>query len=339
MKRLSYYVLTGLLILSSLTGCNALGFIAPSPTPIPTATVIPTPVPTATPDIGRVSLIAPPEILPEEVNAVLSAIQPAVSAAGMITETLGQVPAGSLGPNRVAAIFLSMPANLVDILTANPQTQVIVVSNDDLQTGPNLTVLRVHKEYQAFIAGFASVLAAPNWRAAGLIPDDGGETNLMANAFMSGGRYFCGRCGTSTPPYAPYPLTESASSTASPAEWQTAVTNILPAGLESLYFSKESQSPELIQSLASQNLFFLGTSYPGDAVKDRWVATISMDISGTLAKVMPDILSGKGGQIIPVGVKLSDINEAYLTIGKQRLIAETNEKLMKGWVNPFTIIN
>ncbi len=75
--------------------------------------------------------------------AVVDAIQPAVSSAGYIIETIGQVPTGSLGPNRVAAIFLSVPANLVDILNANPQTQMIVVSGIDLQTGPTLTVLRV----------------------------------------------------------------------------------------------------------------------------------------------------------------------------------------------------
>lgn len=327
-----------LLFLSLFTGCSGLGGKV-DPTPTVTATVIPTQIPTATPEVGRVVLIAPPEILPEEVRAVTDAIQPAVSEAGLIIETLGQAPTGSLGPNRVAIIFLSMPANLVEILSANPQTQVIVVSSADLQTGPNLTVLRVHPEFQTFLAGYAAVLAAPNWRAAGLIPSDGAETNVLANAFMSGGRYFCGRCGTSTPPFAAFPLTESAGSTASPVEWQNAVSNILPAGLETLYLSKESQSMELLQALVSQNLIFLGTSYPGDTIKERWVATISLDIDGAIAQALPDVLKGQGGKTISVGVEFTDINEAYLTAGKQRLISEVNDQLTKGWLNPFTVTN
>ncbi len=339
MKRFILSFLTGLLFLISITGCSGLGIKAFDPTPTATATVIPTAVPTATPDLGKVVLVAPPEILPEEVNAVIGAIQPAVSEAGLIIETVGQVPAGSLGQNRVAAIFLSVPANLVDILAANPQAQIVVVSSADLQSGPTLTVLRVHPEFQAFIAGLTAILASPNWRAAGLIPDDGGEINLMSNAFMSGGRYFCGRCGTSTPPYAPYPLTETAPTGASPSDWQTAVSNILPAGLETLYFSKQAQSPELIQSLVSQNLLFLGSTYPGDALKDRWVATISLDTIGSLAQAMPDVLKGQGGKIFPVGVKLSEVNENYISTGRLRLITRANEDLMKGWLNPFTVTN
>jgi len=338
MKRLSAIILSGSFFISSLSGCSGLNLPSFNPTATPTATAVPTPIPpTATPEAARVTLIAPPGILPEEVKAVTDAIQPAVSAAGLMVETLGQAPTGSLGPNRVAAIFLTVPDNLVDILAANPQTQVIVVSTADLQTGPTLTVLRVHPEFLSFMAGYTAVLAAPNWRAAGLIPSDGGEMNVQANAFMSGGRHFCGRCGTSTPPFAAYPLTESAGMGASAVEWQTAVSNILPAGLESLYFSKEAQSPELLQSLVSQNLIFLGTSYPGDELKNRWAATISMDIAGALAAAMPEVLQGQGGKIIPVGVKVTDINEAFLGVGKQRLIEATNEKLMKGWLNPFTV--
>lgn len=283
--------------------------------------------------------MAPPEIQPAGVKTITDAIQPAVTESGFIVETIAQAPTGSFGPNRVAAIFLSVPPNLVDILAVNPQTQIIVVSGNDLQAGTNLTVLRVHPEYQAFMAGYVSVLAAPNWRAAGLVPYDGGETNLLANAFASGGRYFCGRCGTSVPPFAPYPLTESAAGNASPAEWQTAAANILPAGIEVMYFSKEAQSPELIQSLASQNLLFLGSVSPGDGLRDRWVATIGLDVPGTLAKILPDVLKGQGGTVVNVGVVLTDVNETYITPGRQRLISETNEQLIKGWINPYTITN
>lgn len=322
-----------------LVGCGSLPIPAlnPSPTPTETATITPSPVPTAIPEIGKVVLIAPPDVLPEEVMRVVEAIRPAVSEAGYAVETVGQIPEGSLGPNRVAAIFLSIPGNLVDIIAANPQTQIVVISNVDLQTGPTLTVLRERPEYQAFMAGYTAVLASPGWRAAGLIPDDGGEVNILANAFMSGGRYFCGRCGTSTPPFAPYPLTETAPRGSSSMEWQAAVTNILPAGLETVYFSKEAQSTELLQNMLSQNIRLLGTSYPGDAFKDRWVATISMDIYSTLAEVLPGILKGQGGRIIPVGVNIRDINETYLSIGKQRLIEETNEELTAGRLNPFTV--
>ena len=339
MKRKQLYLFLSLILLTAISACNGLGSkqVLPIETTAPTS--IPTPIPTATPSVGRIVLVAPPEILPQEVKIVTDAIQPGIAEAGFIIETIAQAPAGSLGLNCVAAIFLSAPPNLVEILSANPQTQIIVVSGNDLQSGPNLTVLRVRPEIQSFMAGYVAVLAAPNWRAAGLVPYDGGDTNLLANAFASGGRYFCGRCGTTVPPFAPYPLTESAAGNASPVEWQTAAANILPAGIEVIYFSKEAQSAELIQSLASQNLLFLGSVSPGEGLRDRWVATISLDIAGTLAKILPEVLKGQGGVAENVGVVLTDINEAYITTGKQRLITETNEQLMKGWINPFTVSN
>jgi hypothetical protein len=339
MKRNHLIIILSLLMLTALSACNGIGFAASTPTPTAAPTAIPTPAFTPTPTAGRVVIVAPPEIRPEEVKTVTEAIQPAVTEAGFIVETIAQAPAGPFGPNRVAAIFLSAPPNLVDILNANPQMQIIVISGNDLQPGANLTILRVHPEFQIFLAGYAAVLAAPNWRAAGLVPYDGGDTNLMANAFTSGGRYFCGRCGTSVPPFAPYPLAESAAGNASPAEWQAAASNILPAGIEVMFLSKEAQSPELIQSLASQNLLFLGSVPPGDGLRDRWVGTISLDVPGTLAKVLPDVFQGKGGTVVNVGVTLTDVNEAYLTPGRQRLIAKTNEELMKGWINPYTITN
>jgi hypothetical protein len=339
MKLKIFSIISLLLLLTGLTACNGLGFKSSTPTPTAAPTIVPSPEPTATPSAGRVVIVAPPEIRPEELKKVIEAIQPIVDEAGLIIETIGQVPTGSFGPNRVAAIFLSAPPNLVDVIAANPQTQIIVVSGNDLQPGANFTVLRVHPEFQTFMAGYVAVMAAPNWRTAGLVPYDGGDTNLLANAFASGGRFFCGRCGTSTPPFAPYPLTESAASNASSAEWQAAAANILPAGIEVMFFSKEAQSAELIQSLASQSLLFIGSVSPGDGLGDRWVATVSLDIPGSLAKILPDVLKGQGGTSVNVGVVLTDVNEAYLTQGRMRLINETNEALMKGWISPYTLSN
>lgn len=69
------------------------------------------------------------------------------------------------------------------------------------------------------------------------------------------------------------------------------------------------------------------------------MATVSLDTTGALAQALPDVLKGQGDRIIPVGATLNNINETYLPAGKQRLIAQTNEELMKGWLNPFTITN
>jgi hypothetical protein len=337
MKRFLTCFLSGLLVTTLFSGCNGLTISAFSPTATATATLVPTPIPTATPEPNRVTIVAPPEILPDTVKALTDAIQPAVSQAGLTIETIGQIPTGSLGPNRKAAIFLIVPGNLVDIINANPETQILVLSNSDIQTGPTLTVVREHPEFLAFMAGYTAAAASPNWRAAGLIPDSGGETNELANAFKSGGRYLCGRCGTSTPPFAAYPLTESMPVNSTPADWHTAVGNILPAGLETLYFSKEAQSPELLQALVSQNILFLGTKFPGDQMRNRWAATLSMDSIGAMAKALPEILAGQGGKTIQVGVALSDVNDAYITVGKLRLINLTNEMLMKGWIDPYTV--
>jgi len=186
MKRFLTVIIIGLVI-SSISGCSGFTVSAFSPTATATATIVPSPVPTATPEPGRVTIVAPPEILPDTVKAVSDAIQPIVSQAGLVIEVLGQVPSGALGPNRKAAIFLTQPGNLVDIINANPETQILVLSDTDLQTRPTLTIVRQHPEFLAFIAGYTAAAISPNWRAAGLLPSSGG-TNELANAFMSGGR-------------------------------------------------------------------------------------------------------------------------------------------------------
>ncbi len=336
MKRFLTCVLSGLVVISTISGCSGLTVSAFSPTATATATLVPTPVPTATPEPGRVTIVAPPEILPDTVKAVTDAIQPAVSQAGLVIEVLGQVPSGAIGPNRKAAIFLTVPGNLVDIINANPETQILVLSDTDLQIGSTLTVVRQHPEFLAFIAGYTAAAVSPNWRAAGLLPGNG-EANELANAFKSGGRYLCGRCGTSTPPFAAYPLTETLPPNSTPVEWHTAVGNILPAGLETLYFSKDAQSPELLQALVSQNIVYMGTSFPGEEMRSRWAATVSMDVVGAIANALPDMLAGQGGKTIQVGVKLLDVNENFISAGKLRLIEQTNEMLMKGWINPYTV--
>jgi hypothetical protein len=92
-----------------------------------------------------------------------------------------------------------------------------------------------------------------------------------------------------------------------------------------------------LQALVSQNIVYMGTSFPGEEMRSRWAVTLSMDTVGAIATALPDMLAGQGGKTIQVGVKLLDVNENFISAGKLRLIEQTNEMLMKGWINPYTV--
>jgi len=334
---LRLFCLSGLLVLL-LAGCAAL-----SPAPEPTPTPLPpsaTPPPTATPEptrpTGRVILVAPASVSATEAQAVQATVGELAGSAGLTLDARPELQPADLSADVRLAVLLSTPANLADLLAAAPGTQFIVISGTDLNPAANLSVIRPRLEQQAFLAGYLAVLAASDRRAAGLLPADGPLGAGLQQPFENGGYYYCGRC---VPVYAPmvsFPLVANLPAASDAAAWQAAVDTLNQSLIEVIYVAPEAASADLLTALAAKNFILLGGQTPPEQVRSRWMATIEIDTLSALRNLWPRALAGQGGQVINAVPQIKDLNEQFVSPGRQRLIENVVEQLNSGMVAPFS---
>jgi hypothetical protein len=330
-QRRSLPLLLGLLVLVLLAAC---GGKAPEATATPTVPPLPTdtPAPTATPLPNKIALIAPPEISPAQSQAVQAVLNELAAPAGFVLETLPEIqPADLSNGGWKMAFFLTTPGNLTDLLNAAPQVQFAVVSRTELPTSANLTTILTSPENEAFLAGFLSVVTATDWRAAGLFPADG-DGPARQEAYLNGAHYYCGICNPFFAPAVRFPLSYALPGSAGAAEWQMAADELAKNVVYLMYVSPEAASAELLTYLASKNMMLVGSQTPPQELKPYWVATVHQNLAASFRDVFPAMQEGRGGQVVNAALELTDVNEGLISAGKQGLVNQTLETLIKGLV-------
>jgi len=322
-------------LLSLLVGCTT-PTIAPtaesaaSPTPdiynLPTtAPIIPTPA------AGRVILVAAPDSQ-QSISAMPGLNELAASRGWQVTAQ------GDLTPEQVnsdvrVVIFLSVPASLVNFTSGAPGTQFVVLSGtDEPKAGANLSVIRLQRERQAFMAGVVSVLVAPDWRAAGLLPSDPIPGDQFETAFRNGGGYVCGTCVPFYAPYLKLPYVVRLTPGTEVAAAAEIMTQFQQSYLKLIYVSPELASPELLQPLADANFILVGGQTPPDSVRLRWATTISYDWVKGLESIWEALGSSQGGQTVDAPLAFIDINEAYFSPGRQAYARQVLDSVEAGTI-------
>ncbi len=327
----------------------------PAPAPLPTQTpVIPTPSPltvtpteavppTPSPAPGSVLLFAPPSIHSLEASQFSTALTDLSAPSGWTVKTVAQLEASDITPEVRVIVCLSVPPNLPDLLATAPHAQWLVVSDVDLNLGSNLSVIRTHPEYQAFLAGFITEILSTDWRGAGLIPSDGALGTGLQDAFVNGGHYFCGVCAPGWPLREYYPQAPTLPAASDGAAWQSAAADLFDNKKADAFFvTSEAAQPEVWSYLSGKNQFetlvrVVGTEPPPEELKAQWAATVRFDLTGPLQKLWPDISNGKGGLSLDADLMLEDVNDDNLGAGKQRLVRELMQEIAAGRINPFTV--
>lgn len=322
-----------LLFATVLAACNPPTVLSPTPTAdaaSPQASSTPAPLPTDTPEPARALLIAPAgsETRAQAAEAAIKEAAPTLHL-----ETRSEAAPGDLSASVKLVIFLAAPQNLEQLLSAAPQAQFVVISGADVPAkAPNLSIIRVRPENQAFLAGYLSELVTADWRAAGLLPSED-----LSSAFLAGGHYWCGRCTPTNPPLVLFPLTAVLPGGSPPADWQAAADALQQKVLEVVYLSPEASSKDLILSLVDRQVRIVGSQPPPVEAAAVWVATVQMDEMASLRALLPDLLAGKGGQTVNADLSVRDINPELLSAGRQRLVDETRAALEKGLINPLPV--
>jgi hypothetical protein len=327
-------LLAGVLSAAFLLGGCQLG--AGASTPTPAATAIPTlpPVVIPTDAAGRIILVTPPGVDAARQQAVQPVIEELAKGAGFAVETRTDIPTGVIAGNWKVVYMLGSLPNQDELAASAPGTQFVAFDGVQMQPAANVSFLKVNTAFRAFMAGYIGALVAPDWRVGGLLPAESPE---LSDAFINGGQYWCGRCNQANPPFANFPNAQTQVEGSSPLKWQESVVELQKVGTEVIYMSPEATSPELLVSLAGQNFTFIGSATPPDQVRDKWIATLTQDQTGTLQKIWPDLIAGVGGKTYDVALQITDINPYYLSDGKVRLINETLDALTAGTISPFTV--
>ena len=337
LKTPAQILLVCILVLSLLTGCNNTQAEEPTPPPPPPAespTEIPTIEPSPIPLPGVTVLVTAGETDTAQTAAVQAQLEGLAQSVGQNLEVRAEINPADILPEWKHIVLLAPPAILPDLLNAAPQTQFIVVSEMDLTPGANLSVIRAYPEEQAFIAGFASVVIANDWRAAGLLPSDEPLGALKASGFVKGGQYFCGLCNSYYSPVVRFPLYYQIPAASAPGQWLAGADELNQSYIYVYYVAPEAASGDLLYTLASRSVILLGGQTPPAEVQNLYAATVRYNLTDALNTIWPAVSSGQGGQIVKAGVELADINTSLFSPGKQALVQQTLEELQDGLVYP-----
>lgn len=336
-KALKQALLACLILSALLAGCRG----APAAPPTPQApaaeaeTATPAIPPTPTPQPGVTVLVAPAETDPAVLNAIQALLTDLSQTAGQNLELRGDLQPGDLQAEMKQIFFLTPPANLQDLLNTAPQSQFVVVSETDLEQAANLSIIRLHPEKQAFLAGFAAVTIANDWRAAALMPADEPLGKLKSTAFIKGGQYFCGLCNSYYSPIVRFPLVSQLPQGSPPDQWLAAADQLNQSFIYLYYVSPEAASLDLLYTLATRSVLLLGGQTPPDEVRSLYAATIRFDLTEPLSALWPAVSSGQGGQSLEANLILTDINPDVFSPGKQAFVQKALEDLQAGYIYPL----
>lgn len=333
------FAIVVVLLTMLLAACSAGTATPASPTPAatlpPSATLAPTtpPAATQTPIPGKVLLVAP-NADSGTAAAVKARVAELAGASSLVVDSLTALTTADLTPAVRIVVLLSAPDGLSGLLASAPKTQFVALGVPGLQAGPNLSLITQQPEQAAFVAGFIAAIVSEDWRSAGLLPDTPAS---LQDAFLNGGRYFCGRCIPIHGPIVAFPLSAALPATSSLNDWQAAVVTLQTKTLETVYVDPTISSPDLLKLLAGQKLVLVGGQTPGADLLPQWAATVSSDLLAPLSALWPGLLAGTGNKTMAAAVQVSDINTSYLTLGKQRLMQDVITGLQTGTIGPLTI--
>jgi hypothetical protein len=345
MKKFSIAVilLTAVLVLAACTTAvvpqsTATQVELTRPTEVPTAAD--TPIPTPTPLPGKVLLVASGSGEFESFQTLLDALS---SSAGLVFESRPDLQSADVTEDIRIVVFLVPPVNLDELTTSAAQTQFVVVSAVEVPAKANLSIIHQRAEYQAFVGGFMSVLLSTDWRVGGLLPADGPLGEKIKEAYINGGRYFCGVCASGWPLGIYYPQVVQLPAGSDGAAYQAAAADLFDSyKVEAYYISSQAARPEVYQYLQGKDQFgktilFVGEQTPPEEIRPQWAATIRYDLVSSFEQMWIDLLAGKGGRTVEAALVLEDINLANLGEGRLRLVKDLIAEIEAERILPFSV--
>jgi hypothetical protein len=225
-------------------------------------------------------------------------------------------------------------------LTSDAQSvQFLAIGIPDLGPAPNLSSIGgtgIPVDQQAFLAGYIAGMVAPEWRVGILSQKDtpGGDTAVVA--FSNGYHFYCGDCFnpnfTMGFHHGEYPIIVRIPTDA-PASDYTGYANLLiQNSVRVAYLYPDIATPDIISYMAQNGVNLISQTLPREDVRPNWVASIEPDLTSSLQTIFSDLVEGKGGQVVPTPLSLTDVNSDLLTDAKFRLVQDILTRLQNGTI-------
>ncbi|MBI9049453.1 MAG: hypothetical protein JEZ00_08535 [Anaerolineaceae bacterium] len=326
---LLFISLVSLMLLSACQG----GQTQPTATPTTEVTIVPTQppeTPTATPQPERVVWVS--SVQNEETQHLASTTQLLAEGMGVPFESMLSLDSNQISDAMKVVVVHSPNYDFSAAAASHPNTQFVVITNQALQPSENLTVIRSNPEHIYFAAGYLSMILSDDWRGVGMIASDTVLGDAAGMAYYNGGGYFCGRCSPIVPPYLQFPLVINLPANSPAALWNSSFEGIAENRLNIVFIDGSITDAGIYTMMADHGLMMLGSGNPPDAVRDRWAATISSDLSGTLSAIWPDIQAGNSVGEIYAQLELSNVNSNLAGDGVVQFFNAMAEELEMGLI-------
>ncbi|HEX7541224.1 MAG TPA: hypothetical protein VF352_03760 [Anaerolineales bacterium] len=335
MQRKLAFILFTLLL---LTSCAPRGGATPTPE-VPTSTPIPTASPTL-PSTQLTILVLPADMPRAESDQYQTLVYDLARANGMrfqVRNVLTPADVAFEGPALKVVVVLPPDPGLDALAAAAPGVQFLAVGIPGLGAASNLSSVGaagLPVDQQAFLAGYIAGMVAPEWKVGVLYQKDttGGET--ARNAFANGFYFYCGTCRNPNfpQPVGIYPVPVGIPTDAPESAYNGHADILIQNIVKVAYVDPEIATPELLTYMAQSGLLLISQTLPSEDVRSNWIASIQPDLTSALQRIFPELVAGKGGQVAPTPLFLTDVNPDLLSDAKMRLVQDVLNGLQNGTI-------
>ncbi len=337
MKQLTAILLSAVILLFILSGCNMPQRADTPPTETlpeireetPEPTEEPTPVP------PREKIVFIPS---DEASAVTAQLSAALeSVCGDQYECVTAVSEDEITDDTNFAVFAKEPTAVSALTQRFPNTRLILAAAPG-SSYVNAWTIQYDESFLPFLAGMAIESVSTDWRSVGLIPNDSQVWGSHAEeAFLNGGHYLCGNCMSVMAPYVGFPLTVSLPGNSAPESWTAQLDDANRSIIYSVFLSDEAVSETVIQKLVSLNVQVLTVSGLPAGLESHWVGSVSLDWAETLRQIMARSDAGEyqGSMGVVLSVTPGYLRESF-SEGKAAMLRQAYADLLSGKLSAYT---
>ncbi len=256
-----------------------------------------------------------------------------------VRNVLSPADLNSEGSALKVVVALPPDPGLAALTAAAPDVEFLAIGIPDLASAPNLSSIGgagLPVDQQAFLAGYIAGMVAPEWRVGILSQKDtpGGDAAVLA--FSNGYHFYCGDCFnpnfTMGFHHGEYPIIVRIPTDA-PASDYTGYANLLiQNSVRVAYLYPDIATPDIISYMAQNGVNLISQTLPREDIRPNWVASIQPDLTSSLQNIFATLVAGKGGQVVPTILSLSDVNPDLLSDAKLRLVQDILTGLQNGTI-------